>query len=70
MFIFKFHGMGMIRIYVLTAHFYMYQAVHVSPTLPRPDKLVPYILILAIMVIGLQKFYTKTEVGLGLNDVY
>ncbi len=44
----------------------------VSPSLPQSEKLVPYILLLTIVVIGLQKPYAKTKVGAGLemNGVY
>jgi hypothetical protein len=39
----------------------------VSPSSPKSEKLVPYILLLAIVVIGLQNLCTKMEVGAGLE---
>jgi hypothetical protein len=46
--------------------------INVSPSLPPIEKLVPYILLPAIVVIDLRKPYTKTEVGTGIEmyDVY
>jgi hypothetical protein len=35
--------------------------------LPQSEKLVPYILLLTIVVIGLRKHYTKTGVGAVLS---
>jgi hypothetical protein len=44
----------------------------ILPSSPQSEKLVPYNLLFAVVVIGLRKLYTKKEVGAGLKlyDVY
>jgi hypothetical protein len=41
--------------------------ISLLPSLPQSEKLVLYVLLLTIVVIGLQKHYTNTEVGAGLE---
>ncbi len=36
------------------------------PSSPKSKKLVPYIPLLTMVVVGLQKTYSRTEVGVGL----
>jgi hypothetical protein len=50
----------------------MLRRLVVSPSSHQPETLVPYILPLIIVVIGLEKTNTNTEVGAGFEmyDVY